>query len=75
MMLLQHFNIDSIFNVMIFGEQVKKGKPDPECYIKCFDLLDVKNNQCLIFEDSKVGIQSAKNAGADVICVNGWEYE
>jgi beta-phosphoglucomutase len=72
MMLLQHFNIDNIFNVMIFGEQVEKGKPDPECYIKCFDLLGVNNNQCLIFEDSKVGIQSAENAGAAVISVNGW---
>lgn len=69
--LLNHFKIDSnLFNVIITGEHVERGKPDPECYLKAMEKLGLKPENCIIFEDSDVGLEAAKNARADVIKVS-----
>lgn len=38
-------------------------KPSPVCYLKAAEILEVKPAQCVVFEDSTVGITSAKGAG------------
>lgn len=55
------------FKSIITGDDVKKGKPDPEIYIKCSSALSQKPENCLVFEDSVMGIKSAKSAGMKVI--------
>lgn len=70
MNLLHHFNVSTdFFNVIITGEDVKSGKPDPECYIVASDSLGVGAEKCCIFEDSAVGIEAAQRAGAHFIKV------
>lgn len=66
---LEHLKIDDLFDVLIFGEQVLFGKPDPECYNLVISSLGVKPKECLIFEDSTVGIEAAKSSGAHVLRV------
>jgi beta-phosphoglucomutase-like phosphatase (HAD superfamily) len=39
------------------------GKPDPGCFLKAASMLDIRPEECLVFEDSKAGVTSAKNAG------------
>jgi beta-phosphoglucomutase-like phosphatase (HAD superfamily) len=46
---------------------VTKGKPDPEIYLMAAKELNVAPKDCLVFEDALAGIQSAKNAGMDVV--------
>lgn len=68
--LLRHFKIRAtLFDVIIVGEEVSNGKPDPECYLKAIKALGVEASSCLVFEDSEVGIEAAKRAGANVIRV------
>ena len=66
---LRQFKLLNIFDIMIFGEDVNKGKPAPDCFQLCMNLLRVKPSECLVFEDSKVGIVAAMHAGASVIQV------
>ena len=69
--LLAFFSIDeSLFDVIIRGEDVRRGKPDPECYIKAVKELGVKPKECCIFEDSQPGIEAAQRSGAQVIKVS-----
>lgn len=58
-----------LFDFMIFGDDVKHSKPDPEIYIKASKLLRVEPNYCIVFEDSSAGVISAKSAGMYVIAV------
>lgn len=51
------------FDAMVSSADVRKGKPDPECYLKAAQLLGVKANRCVVIEDSISGIQAAKAAG------------
>jgi sugar-phosphatase len=55
--------------VLVTSEDVTIGKPDPEGYELAAQKLGVNVKECLIFEDSAVGILAAEAAGAQVIVV------
>ena len=46
---------------------MKKGKPDPEIYLKVSTLLAEDPKDCLVLEDSDNGVMAASGAGMDVI--------
>jgi HAD superfamily hydrolase (TIGR01509 family) len=56
-----------IFDVIISGEDVENGKPDPEPYEKAIEKLGLRKEECLVVENAPLGVESAKNAG--VFCV------
>lgn len=49
------------------GNEVGKGKPDPEIYVTAASRLEVEPHECLVFEDSNAGMASATAAGCRVI--------
>jgi sugar-phosphatase len=55
--------------VMVTGEDVKHGKPAPDCFLLGAERLGVKASDCLIFEDAPAGIAAAEAAGADVMVI------
>jgi len=55
--------------VLITSELVNKGKPDPEPFLLTASRLSIDPKDCLVFEDSDAGIQSAIAAGCDVVAV------
>lgn len=59
--------LDEYFSVIYTREDAKEIKPSPEIYLKVIETLKVKKEDCLIFEDSLIGIESAKNLG--IACV------
>lgn len=60
---LNHIGADNDFDLMLAGENVTKGKPDPEIYLKVLDLMNCRPEDALIFEDSLVGFKAAEAAG------------
>lgn len=64
---LETFGIADLFDVLIFGEDVRRGKPDPECYERAVAALGVASDQTLVFEDSEAGIAAASAAGCRVV--------
>ncbi len=57
------------FDVSTDANDVTRGKPDPEIYLKTAEKLDCPPEACLVFEDSVPGIQAGRNAGMKVIGV------
>lgn len=57
------------FDVVIAGDDVSKGKPDPEAYLAAASALQVDITQCIAFEDSISGLHSAEASGAVAIGV------
>ncbi|MBI3526989.1 MAG: HAD-IA family hydrolase [Betaproteobacteria bacterium] len=55
--------------VLVTSEDVTTGKPDPEGYELAAKKLGVNAKECLIFEDSAVGILAAQAAGAQVLVI------
>lgn len=64
---LDNLGIRHYFQAVIDGDDVKKGKPDPEVFFKVADKLGVPYAECLVFEDSPTGAKTALNAGMKAI--------
>ena len=67
--MFENIPIEKYFTAVVNSSHIKKGKPDPEIYLKVASLLNVQPKNCLVFEDAVVGIKSAKAAGMKVIAV------
>ncbi|BEV72314.1 MULTISPECIES: HAD family hydrolase [unclassified Paludibacterium] len=57
--------------VMICGEEVERGKPDPEGYLKAAQRLKVAPADCVVFEDAPAGLQAGLAAGMQVVALAG----
>jgi HAD superfamily hydrolase (TIGR01509 family) len=57
------------FDVVVTGDEVALGKPDPEPYLVAAARLGVPPSQCVAIEDSPTGVASARGAGAAVLAV------
>jgi HAD superfamily hydrolase (TIGR01509 family) len=66
---LEKANLLQHFNVVIGGDQVENGKPDPEVYHKAADLIGFAAKDCFAFEDSATGVRAAHASGATTIQV------
>ena len=66
---LDNCQIRSYFQALISAESVKESKPDPETFLTCQQLLKVKPQDCIVFEDSVKGVESAKHAGMNTVVI------
>lgn len=64
---LEELGITDLFDAITGSEEVKKGKPDPEVFLVSARKLGLTPAQCIVFEDSHVGIQAGLSAGMEVI--------
>lgn len=77
---LSQNGIAAFFDRMVFGDEVKRGKPYPDIFVKACEYAKEPPQNCLVLEDSEAGIKAAYAAGIDVICIPdlkepGQEYE
>jgi beta-phosphoglucomutase-like phosphatase (HAD superfamily) len=71
---LEKLKIKEHFKVILGAEDYPRSKPAPDGYLKAFDLMNLKPETVLIFEDSEAGIASAKAAGARVVAITGTNH-
>lgn len=63
--------LEGYFSAFVYSDLVTRCKPDPEIYLTAAKLLDLAPEECVVFEDALVGIESARNAGvAKVIALS-----
>ncbi len=57
------------FDKIIDSSQVKKGKPNPEVFLKAAKLIKAKPQNCVVFEDALNGIKAAQRAGMKIVAI------
>lgn len=62
-------SLKTLFDCIVTGDQVKKGKPDPEPYLKAAGIIGLNPKQCLVIENAPLGVESAKRAGMFCIAI------
>lgn len=67
--ILKLCGLDIYMQAVVGADQVKNPKPAPDTFLRCAELLGVNANKCVVFEDSKMGLQAAKSAGMVAIDV------
>jgi HAD superfamily hydrolase (TIGR01509 family) len=60
---LQHLGVADCFDVVVSGDEVQVGKPDPAIYLLAANRLSLSPESLLSIEDSVSGVRSAKLAG------------
>lgn len=57
--------------VLVTRDQVQQGKPAPDGYLRAAELLGLAPEECIVVEDTSVGIESGRNAGMQTVGVRG----
>lgn len=57
------------FQVVVGGDMVEKGKPNPDIFLKAAELLGIAPEKCIVVEDSPAGIRAAVSAGMTAVLV------
>jgi 16S rRNA pseudouridine516 synthase len=60
---LEHLGIRQLFDAVVTGDDVDRGKPNPEIYLKAAAGMGVPPEACLVFEDVVMGLQAGILAG------------
>jgi HAD superfamily hydrolase (TIGR01509 family) len=62
-------HVPGAFTTLVTGDQVNRGKPDPEAYLVAAGRLGVAVGECVAIEDSPTGIAAALASGARTLGV------
>ncbi|HJQ40775.1 MAG TPA: HAD-IA family hydrolase [Thermoanaerobaculia bacterium] len=68
-LILERFELRGAFTLIVDGSEVQRGKPDPQGFLITAQKLGVAPKDCIVFEDSAVGVLAAKRAGMYCIAV------
>ena len=60
---MRHIDIDSLFDVQVYGREVAAQKDEPDIYLEAARRLGCAPERCLVFEDIEPGISAARRAG------------
>ena len=66
---LMDYNLYHYFDVLVCGDEVLHGKPNPEVYLKACEKIGYDPKCCYAIEDSVNGVLSAQNACMNIILV------
>jgi HAD superfamily hydrolase (TIGR01509 family) len=66
---LRKLKLEETFDPIVGKVDVTHGKPHPEVYLTTLERMGMAAENCMVFEDSKPGIQSARSAGIRVVGV------
>ncbi len=68
-LLLDLMDLRKFFRVIVSGEEVTHGKPDPSIFLLAAQRLGVAPHDCVVIEDALVGLEAARRAGMPVLAV------
>jgi HAD superfamily hydrolase (TIGR01509 family) len=65
--LINSNNLGQYFTNLVSGEDVKRGKPEPDIFLKAKSSFNFRPGECMVIEDSQNGVMAAKAAGMKCI--------
>jgi HAD superfamily hydrolase (TIGR01509 family) len=66
---LDRYRLTAFFGVIVTGEEIECGKPDPDIYLSAAKKLGIPADACLVIEDALSGIAAAKAAEMRVAAI------
>ncbi len=60
--ILKRVALDKMFDIIITGNDVKKGKPNPDVFLLASEKLNLNPADCIVFEDAVLGVEAARRA-------------
>jgi beta-phosphoglucomutase-like phosphatase (HAD superfamily) len=64
---LRATNLLPLFDTVVTLDEVKRAKPEPDLFLEAARRLGVDPGHCLVFEDSREGLEAAQRAGMPAV--------
>ena len=64
---LKRLDLLKYFNHTVCKEDVANPKPHPDTFLRAAELMKIKPENCVVFEDGQAGMQAARTAGMQVV--------
>ena len=71
--LVEIADVANVLDYTVSGHECSAFKPDPEIYLRAMGQLGVEPGECLVIEDSPLGIEAGKRSGARVLALKPHE--
>ena len=68
--ILRALEIYDWFAAIVGADCIENPKPDPDTYLRAAELIGADPRRCHAFEDTKLGMEAARNAGMEVVDIN-----
>ena len=68
-LVLERTDLQDYFDAYVTGQDVTKGKPAPDTFIKAAEKLSLSTDSCVVVEDAVQGVEAGKAAGMPVVAV------
>ena len=68
--ILKKVGLVELFDVIITGNDVTKGKPDPQVFLMAAESMVAETAACVVFEDAVLGVEAAKRAGMKCVGID-----
>ncbi|MDO9136639.1 MAG: beta-phosphoglucomutase family hydrolase [Lutibacter sp.] len=69
---LEVIGLENYFDIVITADDIINYKPHPETFLKCAELMGIKPQDCVVFEDGILGMNAAEEAGMMLVDVNDY---
>ena len=69
---LEGLGIAGCFDAVCTAEDVERGKPEPDLFLLAASRLGVEPADCVVFEDSDLGLEAARRAGMQGVDIRPW---
>lgn len=66
---LELIGLGQTIPIVVTAEDVARGKPAPDMFLLAADRMGVRPSECVVFEDSRLGIEAAERAGMATVLV------
>lgn len=70
--ILEYTRKKELFDLILTSDDIKRQKPDPEGFLLAMSEFDAKPGECIIFEDSEVGIEAAKKTNSNIFKIENF---
>jgi len=68
-LVIGELNLKGLFDYVISGREVSESKPSPKIYLLAAEKLKVNAKDCVVIEDSPLGVKAAKTAGMRCLAI------
>ncbi|MFN3649437.1 MAG: HAD family hydrolase [Armatimonadota bacterium] len=69
---LEALKIAPLFDAVCTAEDVERGKPEPDLFLLAAERIGVPATECVVFEDSNLGLEAAHRAGMQAVDIRPW---
>ena len=67
---MEAIGVLDLFQIIVTQEDVERSKPAPDIFLLAAEKMGVAPGECLVFEDSHLGVQAAEAAGMAAVLVS-----